>query len=1206
MLAKAQKRKSNYYNDFNNESASVSDKSTEKLHRAETRRPTHYEKPDNSRKASRGRTKNSKSRRTTAKPVSYEDSSGESLDFEEIPSANLRTRTTSSGSGSTETQEFAESASFVSSHNNFNGYNYDKQRNSKEIDSLTSSRSNHKTTTSTSTPATITTTSTTTTTKRPTTSNTKFAKLIQTTIQPTTYSRRGSITYNSQEKKQNLIRSDVKSTSPPSPDFQRINTHTTARRIDTTKNRDIPFYTPTIPTILNKITIDELTTKAPVPTQSSSSPKEHAIEMMKTLQHLEFNTANPISDAEKYLGGQRSGLSIPPSSGPETLHTLALYFATAVEDMSTKFPELSTNFPIISTTNAPTTVEIKTTTVEPITTNADLEKETQSAITSALLSEKTVTKYDQLFGVDNEQNETVTESSADIGLSSRIDLDETNDLEGAYSKGPFTAAGTPEIRELAQVFTHALSAYLNDPVTFRKVLSEIRPTEPTLITPDEIVSNRIGRTEILDSSSSSLSTAGATYLPRITTTTTAPTTTENLEVLDFSDVTLSTKKDVTSSSFEETTTTMLSIETTTNFDKITEGTTQKSSVVSSNSIVDADKTPASKLVTENLERSATSYYSREVKKTTVPPTSNPIADEINGGLVVTTKFPYISIESLESSNETVDDSSYFPLDSIESKTVKPENNSVSYTTTVKEELTTENPSYVTLSPEQLLPSFINYKIRGGFSAPSNDILPPSDEIPEIDENLLRAHSQSIVSSRDNNIQEHRQEKKLSGSKFVVNSITESSNPIKGHYITKEIPSTTTPYPTTTTSEFPSTTTSDFAKTTFPDTGKLSTPYSSFAYTVFLDPLTINDGLMESFEDKTVTPSPNTYLPRSTTVVSEPTTPYEVTTSGSATKFTFDTSSFATINKETIPAKLVDDRQGKSVSTTTSTKSRIDNDDYDDDDYKEVEIETTMQQRANEMFGSLNDTEAGHLMNVMKKGDKNKTVRRLILLLIQTCDDDYNGSVEDSRNALLKALIGMDGDENQLQIINTRSHRRNKSIKSAVPVTEGTQSPVEITTYKSSSHDKYTTSAEITTTTPELQTSTSSNDDTTKSIDYSGETTKFINRFSFESSELTERPQSTIIVSSEEDVSSTQTVITTTEDYSTIVPSTTTTWTTERTEEDETTTKQKTRRGKSLDRELGDPSQDLETQSSDNNKHSDTRALELLKSLYSLAAKWGKR
>lgn len=1201
MLAKAQKRKSNYYNDFNNESASVSDKSTEKLHRAETRRPTHYEKPDNSRKSSRGRTKNSKSRRTTAKPISYEDSSGESLDFEEIPSANLRSRSTStSGSGSTETQEFAESASFVSSHNNFNGYNYAKQRNSKEIDSLTSSRSNYKTTTNT--PTSIATTSTTTTTtKRPTIVDTKFAKLIQTTIQPTTYSRRGSITYNNQEKKQNLIRNDVKSTSPPSPDFQRINTYTTARRIDTTKNRDIPFYTPTIPTILNKITIDELTTKAPEPTQSSSSPKEHAIEMMKTLQHLEFNTANPISDAEKYLGGQRSGLSIPPSSGPETLHTLALYFATAVDDMSTKFPELSTNFPIISTTNEPTTIEVKTTTAEPITTNADLDKETQSAITSALLSEKTVTKYDQLFGVENEQNETVTESSADIGLASRIDLDETNDLEGAYSKGPFTAAGTPEIRELAQVFTHALSAYLNDPVTFRKVLSEIRPTEPTLLTPDEIVSNRIGRTEILESSSSSLSTAGATYLPRITTTT-APTTTENLEVLDFSDVTLSTKKDVTSSSFEETTTTMPSTETTTNFDRITEGTTEKSSVVSSNSIVNADKTPASKLVTENLERSATSYYSREIKKTTIPPTSNPIADEINGGLVVTTKFPYISIESLESSNETVDDSSYFPLDSIETKTVKSENNNLSDTTTAKEELTTENPSFVTLTPEQILPSFINYQTRGGFSAPSNDILPPSDDLPEIDENLLRAHSQSIVSSRDNVINE-RQEKKLSGSKFVVNSITESSQSIKGHYITKEIPSTTTPYPTTTTSEFSTTTSSDFAKTTFPDTGKLSTPYSSFAYTVFLDPLTINDGLMESFEDKTVTPSPNTYLPRSTTVVSEPTTPYEVTTSGSATRFTFDTSSFATVNKEIVPAKLVDDRQGKSVSTTITSKSRFDDDDYEDD---EAEIETTMQQRANEMFGSLNDTEAGHLMNVMKKGDKNKTVRRLILLLIQTCDDDYNGSVEDSRNALLKALIGMDGDENQLQIINTRSHRRNKSIKTEELVAEGTQSPIEITTYKSRSHNKYTTSDEITTTTPEIQTSTSSIDDTTKSIDYSGETTKFINRFSFESSELTERPQSTIIVSSEEDLSSTQNVITTTEDYSTTVPSTTTTWTTERTEEDETTTKQKTRRGKSLDRELGDPSQDLETQSSDNNKHSDTRALELLKSLYSLAAKWGRK
>uniref|UniRef100_A0A182PWD8 Uncharacterized protein n=1 Tax=Anopheles epiroticus TaxID=199890 RepID=A0A182PWD8_9DIPT len=68
----------------------------------------------------------------------------------------------------------------------------------------------------------------------------------------------------------------------------------------------------------------------------------------------------------------------------------------------------------------------------------------------------------------------------------------------------------------------------------------------------------------------------------------------------------------------------------------------------------------------------------------------------------------------------------------------------------------------------------------------------------------------------------------------------------------------------------------------------------------------------------------------------------------------------------------------------------------------------MQKKANEMFGDLNEAQADKLMSAMKMADKDKSMRRLILLLIRTCDDDPTSTSEESRKALLEALIKIGG------------------------------------------------------------------------------------------------------------------------------------------------------------------------------------------------------
>lgn len=954
----------------------------------------------------------------------------------------------------------------------------------------------------------------------PTTSTTTRSTTT-TTVEPTTYQptstaiNRGSTNYfSSLEKERERIQQFFSSTSlgairstTPIP-----STYSTAKKL-TPKGKLATFYTPTIPTITKTVS-KEQTSARPAPTQPTPHISEHALEMMKTLQELE---GVKTSEAQPY-SGPRAGLEVPPSSGPSAIHSLALYFATTtLENNATE----------------PTPVDYDFDTQTETSSDAGVESSTQ-VISQALLSEKTVNQYEALFQAEKQRVETTTASKVNTRF------EETNDLEAENSRNPiYAAAGSPQIRELAQVFTHALSAYLQDPETFRKILSEIRPTEPPpLVESNEVVESRFKNKDILHRQESSYSVS------KTATTSTTASPTEDFEVLDFSDVTISTRRaPVTTTTIPSTT---VSDDDSNAHSSVPVPRGRILPPLSSNSI---DRTAKSQKIPE--ESSGDNYNQQDKSETTTA--ANPLAIEINGGLALSTTFPYDSEEALgdklEKNNNQLD------------------------------EFSTQTPTTTNVSPtitSDILPPF---KATTKPLPPSKYYEPPKED----EEELQRSQSQSIFGGVSNQIRENQKRGKSyfnyvtiqESTRFPERTTTQpppetttaASDDLKsnGHFITRKI---------IIPDEADSTPSPDVFKTTLPDVGRLNTnSKTTVSYSVFLDPLTINDGLLESSENgnDSVTPSQHTYLPKDLTTEWTP-----VTTSYSSTTYGQPSST----------------RQGKSQSTS-GTSSRF------SEMREDQELIGVMQKKANEMFGNLNETQVDHLMNVMKQADKNKNVRRLILLLIQTCDDDYNKTVEESRNALLNALIQMDTnnvDLSDVRIINTRNNRLGKSLAETV----STETPV-ITTYRSANHNRYTSQER--TVEYSYVTSTSVAEPTTEaSLEnrFSGESLDFETTTNYYATETTEAPYTTETTTTE--VPTTVTTTTTTTTTTTAAPSTT------------ASNRQSRSRGRTrtqnnrVQKSLG-VSEDFVAESSshyggNNSKHSDARALELLRSLYSLASRWG--
>lgn len=931
-----------------------------------------------------------------------------------------------------------------------------------------------------------------------------------TTIQPTTYSRRGSSRFRGSSETGGITKSDNLVLTTSTPSF-REDSYSTAKRLGTTRSPDVPYYTPTVPPILAKnkpfivptasrTTTTTTTTEKPI---SDLKPTDHAIEIMKMLSELDIS--QDILPPSDVFSGDQPDLAIPPSSGANTLHSLALYFAETVENL--KNPNSS-----------------------------DESEKKSSELYSTHLSHKTVQKYDELFG--NEDKTTSTESpkyhSSTIISPVRFGSDEHSDLFTAHTKYTPPIQGTsPQIRELAQVFTHALSAYLHNPEDFRKLLQEIRPKPAVPIDNDDILTNRIGRTEPSRYATTPMSTNGATYLP---TSTSTPTTTNSVitesndqEVLDYSDVTISNGLKLLAT---EATATESDIQTTSDFRSDIESTTfgydEITTIRSGNQpyIKSAEKTPGSDFIVGNHLKD-------------VPPT-NALAMEINGNLILSTSYPYASVDNDNALTN------HYKNDAVQS-----------HTTTDKPDVTTTELTESTT--ELFLLSDINKKFSE-IIIPSSDILLPFDDTidqttTELYENLQSAHSQSIVSHNQNNLD--RSSKKIEKEQFdLVNRVSEkkevpkSRGPLRGFYITAKYPQEET------------TTILPFTSTELAESSNVTpNPWADLKYTVFLDPLTINDELMDLVSDGT-----STAIPDTTTTTDIPTTEKS------------DQIEDITIPSNFFPSEQ--NRRGKSLHIASELPNR--------NTIINAPMQT-MKERANEIFGNLNETQANSLMHVMEQAESNKTVRKLILLLIQTCDDEFNSTVQASRDALLNALISMDSDqvEHEIRIISSKKNSKSGIINDILgQYPSESQKNVEQITSTTTESNFY--SENVTPTVQsEFRIDLSEEDEPTSTTFNEWPTTATSTQTSFTE---TSTQEVTIETTTTPATVPTTSVPFTTTSHTTIAPI-------------QTTLKGRKRTGKSLER------YESSAFSNDNisyNKNSDERALELLRSLYSLASRWGQR
>ncbi|XP_073827946.1 chitin-binding domain protein thawb [Musca autumnalis] len=281
-------------------------------------------------------------------------------------------------------------------------------------------------------------------------------------------------------------------------------------------------------------------------------------EMLKTMDVIKHNFQDvELIKQSSGNGSNRQGLDIPPSSGPDALVSLAKYFATEQnESLSNKNlnalgggedkdkkSEVKGKSDILSSGvirktehhGSSTSTNSLAPKDKPSDTTATLTTESSASlapnaddIATGLLSNKTVRKYNKLFGLDN--GETGEEENKEGKL--RTDASQAKSPASQTGVTSFpqigptdatirTLAQKPESRKIAQVFSNALNDYLNDPVKFRDELrSQARPTEPPFAN---------GFVSVTDSSLFNHGTA-ATYLPTLAPTTIRPysTTESNL------------------------------------------------------------------------------------------------------------------------------------------------------------------------------------------------------------------------------------------------------------------------------------------------------------------------------------------------------------------------------------------------------------------------------------------------------------------------------------------------------------------------------------------------------------------------------------------------------------------------------------------------------------------------------------------------------
>ncbi|CAG9132696.1 unnamed protein product [Plutella xylostella] len=672
------------------------------------------------------------------------------------------------------------------------------------------------------------------------------------------------------------------------------------------------------------------------------------------------------TDDKQY--GKRPGLVVPPSLTPKTLHTLAIYYATALDNLST-------------TTPVPDAADAETT-----TTAIDDYEMLEDGL-PALFSRHTINKYSKLFGQHGENSDLLEEIRLDPnGTYNEL----TDDLAVMQSQNPL--ATSPQIRELAQVFTHALSAYLQDPVQFRKVLSNIRPTEPSF---GEVVT----------------ATEESVYNTETTTTINE----EDDEILGFSDenkarpalAQLRDGKSLNPSTVypvyntETDPPTTKAIETTTTPQPTTPASTLRSIFRCCGRISASYTTAATP-----REYSVThSSYSN-----TVASNVNTLASNYGENLVTTTENSYAvpRYGGFQNNTQESNDSPYGkgvnptgaqPLNEYVENTNLPtawgidasDVTSLPITSVQLNEFESKKIKPTTYSPPTTTPVYFTEKDTSG-------------EL-ENEEELQRAHSQSFVSPQDNSL---RQGKNINFDAETKTTVKKPAEELEAPTISDQgetttiLPTTSGYLPTTTSknedNEAPTTYLPEISSIfTSPDSDKStnifqwSNNFENWQSTVVLDPMTLNDGLSENAPHHGLqSGSQTTAWAGSFNTATTPVADYTGTVEQEVSSSQF-------ISQTTPANRVVDDskRKGRLLNPSTSTESNQDL----------TTIAETVVEKAKEIMGGMNATTTEKLMNVMKK-TKSKTVRRLILLLVQTCDDDHNSTAEASKKALLEALMAV--------------------------------------------------------------------------------------------------------------------------------------------------------------------------------------------------------
>ncbi|CAK1545779.1 unnamed protein product [Leptosia nina] len=645
----------------------------------------------------------------------------------------------------------------------------------------------------------------------------------------------------------------------------------------------------------------------------------------RVLNKIDFDPVRSTEEShpttEKYYGDQpvRPGLIVPPSLTPKTLHSLAIYYATAMDNLATAAPQ-----------------------DEEVTTPVPEDIKPVDEGLPDLFSRQTINKYSSLFGHGMNDAELLEEIKLDPnGTYNEL----AEDLSFQMSQMPL--ATSPQIRELAQVFTHALSAYLQDPVQFRKVLSDIRPTPPSF-------GDMLTATE--DS------------------TNTEPTTTINEdddEILGFSD----DQKTRNNISFRDSKALKLAtdytFETTTTSRSITTpiSTTAYVPTTPRNPFRCCGRISAS--YTTASSPTIPFYFTTTRSPKFQPTTTDTSTISQHNGLQNNSDKPYghgfNSPDRLSDYTEVTNQPSSWDDDIIDS-TLKPITNSHQ--------------------------SFESKKIRTTTTFPQPTYFPdPEDSVElENEEELQRAHSQSFISPQGNSLRH--------GKQFDVsekNAVKKPSVDLEAPTLPNEtttLQTTTHAYTTTVkeqTDEYTTTSPIPTSVFTSPDAEKTTyefqwpTSFDSWKSTI-IDPITLNDGLSPLAADQSLSKLSQQTID-STTSTATPTT-YFTTTE----QFPSSTVNFEITTPNNF---LTNNRDGKSLKQATSTEVSQDL----------TTIADVVVEKAKEIMGGMNSTTTQKLMNVMKK-TKSKTVKRLILLLVQTCDDDHNSTAEASKKALLEALMAV--------------------------------------------------------------------------------------------------------------------------------------------------------------------------------------------------------